>query len=343
MEELTQFYARLLRIERPWIVIEVRFPDQERVDVYVDHERGIKLRCPRCDAWCPVYDHSPEREWRHLDTCDVPTYVHTRLPRVQCKVHGVLSIASEWAEPGSNLTRALEAHVIDLAKEASLQAVSRLTGLSWDRCCGVLDRAVRRGVGEVLLFRAGRSGEYGYQLVVPIDQRDALLDKLLTAGAGFEMVCASETARAQCVLENFFFDVNREGKYGLTPLELQLQWRLSPQKTGYPGAEAVRTRREAGWTHRLTCFAMSESSCPDQEITCDGETVGRILAAGYSPLRGEYVGKALLVCPYWHAGLDAFVVGRCPLRTISAPAINNLSLRVTPYRHSFHTREEDLG
>ena len=101
-----------MRIERPWIVIEVRFPDQERVGVYVDHERGIKLRCPRCDAWCPVYDHCPEREWRHLDTCDVPTYVHTRLPRVQCKVHGVLSIASEWAEPGSNLTRALEAHVI---------------------------------------------------------------------------------------------------------------------------------------------------------------------------------------------------------------------------------------
>lgn len=221
---------------------------------------------------------------------------------------------------------------------------------AWELCAEVLGSEVlgvpylgMRSVGEVLLFRAGRSGEYGYQLVVPIDQRDALLDKLLTAGAGFEMVCASETARAQCVLENFFFDVNREGKYGLTPLELQLQWRLSPQKTGYPGAEAVRTRREAGWTHRLTCFAMSESSCPDQEITCDGETVGRILAAGYSPLRGEYVGKALLVCPYWHAGLDAFVVGRCPLRTISAPAINNLSLRVTPYRHSFHTREEDLG
>ncbi len=109
MEDLKQFYARLLRIERPWIVIEVRFQEQERVDVYVDHVRGIKLRCPRCDAWCPVYDHSPEREWRHLDTCDVPTYVHTRLPRVQYKIHGVLSIASEWAEPGSDLTRALEA------------------------------------------------------------------------------------------------------------------------------------------------------------------------------------------------------------------------------------------
>ena len=103
------------------------------------------MRCPRCDAWCPVYDHVAEREGRHLDTCDLPTCVHTRLPRLQCRVHGVLSIASEWAESGSGLTRALEARVIDSATECSLQAVSRLTGLSWDRCPSVLAGAVRRG------------------------------------------------------------------------------------------------------------------------------------------------------------------------------------------------------
>ena len=77
-----------------------------------------------------------------MDTCDLSTYVHTRLPRVQCRVHGVLSIASAWAEPGSGLTLALEARVIDLAKECSLEAVS---GLSWDRCWGVLGRVVDRG------------------------------------------------------------------------------------------------------------------------------------------------------------------------------------------------------
>ena len=65
--------------------------------------------------------------------------------RVQCRIHGVLSIASTWAEPGSGLTRALEARVIDLAKECSLEAVRRLSGLSWDRCWGVLGRAVDRG------------------------------------------------------------------------------------------------------------------------------------------------------------------------------------------------------
>jgi len=35
--------------------------------------------------------------------------------------------------------------VIDLEKECSIEAVSRLTGLSWDRCWGVMERAVKRG------------------------------------------------------------------------------------------------------------------------------------------------------------------------------------------------------
>ena len=57
----------------------------------------------------------------------------------------MLSIASDWAESGSALTLALEAHVIDLEKECSIQAVSRLTGLTWDRCREMMDRCVRCG------------------------------------------------------------------------------------------------------------------------------------------------------------------------------------------------------
>ena len=195
---------------------------------------------------------------------------------------------------------------------------------------------------EVLVFRAGRTGEYGYHLLVPIDKKNAWIEKLLATGAAFEMARTNASVRAQCVLENFFFDINREGQYGLTPLELQLQWRLSSQKTTYPGAEAIHTLRQSGWTRRLTCFTTPELVNPDEEITCDGEMVGHVLTAGYSPVRGDYVGKALLRQPYWHAGLDAFQIGDCPLKTISAPAINNLSLKVSPYRHSFHTREGDM-
>ena len=220
---------------------------------------------------------------------------------------------------------------------------------AWELCAEVFGPDVlglpylgMRVLDEMLVFRAGRTGEYGYHLLVPTNQKDTWIEKMLATGVEFEMAHADESVRAQCVLENFFFDINREGKYGLTPLELQLQWRLSSQKTTYPGAKAISALRQSGWTHRLTCFTTPDFVNPDAAITSDGEIVGRALVSGYSPMRGDYVGKALLRQPYWHAGLDAFQVGDRPLKTISAPAINNLSLKVSPYRHSFHTREEDL-
>ena len=142
----TELYMRLLGIRRPWYVKEVQLSDSpERIDVYVAHEPGIRLPCPECDDYCPVYDHLAQREWQHLPTCRMPTYIHARLPRVKCKQHGVRCVISEWSEPGSDLTREFECHVIDLEKECSVEAASRLTGLSWDRCWGVIARAVERG------------------------------------------------------------------------------------------------------------------------------------------------------------------------------------------------------
>ena len=110
----------------------------------MDHESGIQMPCPECDHYCPVCDHLAEREWQHLHTCHVPTYIHAQLLRVKCNQHGVRCVISDWAEPGSDLTRALECHIIDLERECSIEAVSRLTGLSWDRCWGVMERAVKR-------------------------------------------------------------------------------------------------------------------------------------------------------------------------------------------------------
>jgi transposase len=143
----TELYKQLLGIRRPWYVREVRYTKEpEEIHVYVDHERGILLPCPECDEYSPVYDHKEERQWRHLNTCHVPTFIHACLPRIRCKRHGVKSILSEWSEPGSDMTMRFEQHVIDLEKECSIEGVSRLTGLSWDRGWTVMERAVQRGM-----------------------------------------------------------------------------------------------------------------------------------------------------------------------------------------------------
>lgn len=60
------------------------------------------------------------------------------VPRVKCKEHGVVTVSVPWAEPGSGFTALFEALVIDGLKEASISAVSRLMGLSWNAIDGII-------------------------------------------------------------------------------------------------------------------------------------------------------------------------------------------------------------
>ena len=84
----TTFYERLLGIERPWRVHDVRLTlEQGDVEVGVEFV-GETLVCPACGAACPGYDRRP-RMWRHLDTMQYRTLVRAEVPRVRCAEHGV--------------------------------------------------------------------------------------------------------------------------------------------------------------------------------------------------------------------------------------------------------------
>jgi glycine cleavage system aminomethyltransferase T len=194
-----------------------------------------------------------------------------------------------------------------------------------------------------MVFRAGITGEYGYHLMVPAEQKKEWSEMLINTGIYFDLVVADSAARAQCSLENFFFDLNREGQYQLTPPELQLQWRLSRQKTAYPGSGTMQELREKGWDRRVVCFITKNPVRVNDEVFLENESVGQVLSAGYSPLRKEYVGKALIRKPFWHAGLNCFHVNGHELETISAPAIDNRSIHVNLNLDSYFTREENAN
>jgi transposase len=139
-------FAKLLSLRAPWFVKKVAISEKEqRVDIVVDHEPGIRVRCPVCDKYYGTYDHSPERVFRHLDTMQMQTYIHVRLPRVNCPEHGVKQIDPQFGENGSEMTFAFESLVIRVAQECSIEATSRLCGLGWEQCWNALDRAVKRG------------------------------------------------------------------------------------------------------------------------------------------------------------------------------------------------------
>jgi len=143
------FYYKLLGLHSPWLITDVALNEAEqRVDIYLDHEKDIQVRCPECDQFYGVYDHSPERIYRHLDTCQMATYIHVRTPRVNCPDHGVKQIHSELGENGSEMTYAFESLVIRVARECSIEATGRLCSLSWDQSWNTLERAVARGLAR---------------------------------------------------------------------------------------------------------------------------------------------------------------------------------------------------
>lgn len=194
-----------------------------------------------------------------------------------------------------------------------------------------------------ICFRAGKTGEFGYDLMLrnehAADARRELLE-LVSAFGGAEV--SLETLDL-CALENGFFSVRHGSVEGLTPIELQLQWRVSTRKR-FPGVEAVEERRARGIRHRCTHFVARDRVKRGDLVRGPEAPVGEVMTAAFSPAVGGIVGSALLDISVAHPGIDEFFVRdgdfTLPIRTVASPLLLNRSLLVDPRRHSYSTRED---
>lgn len=141
-----ELYTAVLSLRSPWTVgrVEMDMARQE-VAVFVEHAPASRFRCPRCERELAVFDHAPERRWRHLDTCQFLTFLVARPPRIDCPEHGKLQTTLPWAQAGSRFTALFEALAIDMLKAANVKRAAELLRLTWDEAWGVMERAVYRG------------------------------------------------------------------------------------------------------------------------------------------------------------------------------------------------------
>jgi transposase len=142
----TELYTHLLGLTAPWKVVQVTLQQAEqRVDVWAEHEPATRFPCPVCGLLLPVYDHTPVRAWRHLDSCHYLTFLQAALPRVACPQHGVRQTPVPWAVAGSRFTCPFEYRVIRTLRATDVQGAAGLLRISWDQTWGVMERAVARG------------------------------------------------------------------------------------------------------------------------------------------------------------------------------------------------------
>jgi glycine cleavage system aminomethyltransferase T len=191
-------------------------------------------------------------------------------------------------------------------------------------------------------FRTGKTGEFSFDLLIPKDRSAAMRERLRDLGAAFGLRAAGAEALDLCALENFSFNIRLDSDPEATPLELQLQWRVSSRKD-YVGAEALRRRRKE-WTKRAVLVGSRGRLAGGDRVFSGSVGAGHILHAAYSFDRREWLGLALIDLGLAHPGVALecrTAEGAIPARVRSGPAINNRSLYVDPQRHAYATRAED--
>ena len=109
-----QFFDLLLNLDENWQVKQVE-ADYKLSEIKIIIEfTGKQAECPNTLEMCKIYDHAPDRTWRHLDTMQYKTYISCKLPRVMNKQGKVVTIAPPWASKHERHTYLFEHALIDL-------------------------------------------------------------------------------------------------------------------------------------------------------------------------------------------------------------------------------------
>lgn len=134
-----------LNVRKPWYITNFEFDSiSEKLDIWLDFERGFKFPCPKCGKPdCSAYD-TKEKVLRHINHFQYTTYLHCRVPRVKCGDCGILQIKVPWARKKSGFTFRMEAMILELAKKMPVLQVGKLLGENDKK----LWRVIHHYVGE---------------------------------------------------------------------------------------------------------------------------------------------------------------------------------------------------
>jgi aminomethyltransferase len=204
------------------------------------------------------------------------------------------------------------------------------------------------------ILRAGKTGEFGYLLLVDAGNARGLWERLLAAGRDYEVQPCGYEAIELCKIENRFVNMHREGALAANALELNCRVMVDREKDDYVGREATVAAMQSGPRRRLIGLALTSEEgaevpaltpgaevpalTPGAEVFSQGKCIGTLANAAYSFGLSQHIGLGFLDAGYAYVGLDYEVQTQgmtWPVRTVSAPFILNKSLSVRPQEDSY--------
>lgn len=183
-------------------------------------------------------------------------------------------------------------------------------------------------------LRSGKTGEYGYLLMVAPERAEAALAELLAAAEPYGAMEIGLAELDLAALENGFFSM-RHHQQMPTARELQLLWRTSWDRE-FRGLDAMADKRESQ-SRRVTWMRLAgdpvDAGTP---VTLNGTEIGHIQISASSETLGGTIGLGLLDPEFAWPGLELDGA-----ETLAPPLLNNRSLHIDTQRHAWLARHTD--
>jgi len=140
---MKELFERALGINKPWFIDDIKFNAKERrLDIHINFEAGAKFQYisegEHISGEFGVYD-TVEKSWRHLNFFQHECYLHCRIPRVKPEDGKIRQVEAPWEGKSNGFTLLLEALLLQLCSEMTVNAVSRLTGVDDNKIWRMLE------------------------------------------------------------------------------------------------------------------------------------------------------------------------------------------------------------
>lgn len=122
-----ELFTLALNLQEPWKVTKIEFnKEEQQLDLWIDFESGSKFECHECkEKGCSGHDTS-EKIWRHLNFFQNKTYLHCRVPRVNCESCGVHQVRVPWAREQSGFTLLMDALILIMVEDMPVLRVAEI-------------------------------------------------------------------------------------------------------------------------------------------------------------------------------------------------------------------------
>ncbi|MEV0199616.1 glycine cleavage T C-terminal barrel domain-containing protein [Nonomuraea sp. NPDC050691] len=169
---------------------------------------------------------------------------------------------------------------------------------------------------DIVFARTGFTGEYGYQMIVPVEHAADLWRQSLEHAQA-----AGQEALELAMLEVRQPIPRHEVTEGATVVEIGANWLVDVTKDEFVGREAVLAAFEAGGGRRTVGFSGGAGvPAPGTRVWVNGQDIGEVVHAVHSVGLGATLGLARVDQDLAAAGLELTVAGT-EVTTLTSPYI----------------------